>query len=182
MTLRTFIHLIVLSCCVTLCGRVFAFSSVDQLTRTNIQAFPFITVKAHAEKDGKTQFEVAVEFFQKEEPSACFYGTLELMDGNRLIASSSVRNARPRAPSKFLEPNKKQIPLVFTFTVSQELLPDSKFTIEHLFDDNIGDVYWFYLRDFEDTKSPPNPEPTAVGAGRSGIAVSVILPPKNSTT
>jgi hypothetical protein len=150
--MRTFIHLIVLSCCFALCEQAFAYSISEQLTRTNLHNFPFITVKAHAEKDGKTQFEVTVEFFQKEEPSACFYGTLELMDGKSLIASSSVRNARPRAPSKFLEREKKTIPLVFTFTVSRELLPDSKFTIEHLFDDNIGDVYWFYLRDFEDTK------------------------------
>jgi hypothetical protein len=154
--IRTFIHLIALTCCFTLCERVLAFSTVEQLTRTNIQNFPFITVNAHAEKDGKTQFEVTVEFFQKEQPSACFYGTLELMDGKRLIASSSVRNARPRAPAKFLESNKKQIPLIFTFTVSQELLPDSKFTIEHLFNDNIGDVYWFYLHDFKDTKSLTN--------------------------
>ena|ERR1017187_7896751 len=148
--MRTFIHLIVLSCCFALCEQAFAFSTVEQLTRTNIQNFSFITVKAHAEKDGKTQFEVTVEFFQKEQPSACFYGTLELWNGNKLIASSSVRNARPRAPSKFLERDKKQIPLIFTFTVSRELLPDSKFTIEHLFDDNIGDVYWFYLHDFAD--------------------------------
>jgi len=151
--MRTFIHLIVLSCCFALCERAFAFSTVEQLTRTNIHNFPFITVKAHAEKDGKMQFEVAVECFQKEQPSACFYGTLELMDGKRLIASSSVKNARPRAPSELLERDKKQIPLIFTFTVSRELLPDSKFTIEHLHDDNIGDVYWFYLRDFEDAKS-----------------------------
>ena len=150
--MRTFIHLIVLSCCLTLCEQVFAFSAVVQLTRTNIQNFPYITVKSHAGMDGTAQFEVTVEFYQKEQPSACFYGTLELMDGKTLVASSSVRNARPRAPSKFLEPNRKTIPLVFTFTVSQKFLPDSKFTIEHSFDDNIGDVYWFYLRDFEDVK------------------------------
>jgi hypothetical protein len=148
--MRTLIHLIILLCCVALCERVSAYSMVEQLTRTNIQNFPYITVKSHAGKDGKTQFDVTVTFYQVEQPSACFYGTLELWNGNKLIASSSVRNARPRAPSKFLERDKKQIPLIFTFTVSRELLPDSKFTIEHLFDDNIGDVYWFYLHDFAD--------------------------------
>ena len=99
---------------------------------------------------------MTAEFFQKEQPSACFYGTLELMDGKRLIASSSVKNARPRAPSKFLEQEKKTIPLVFTFTVSKELLSDSKFTLDHLFDDNIGDVYWFYLRDFAPSVAWPS--------------------------
>ena len=98
------------------------------------------------------QFEVTVELFEKESPSACFYGSLELMDGKKLIASSTVSNARPRAPSKFLKQDKKTIPLVFKFTVSPELLPDSKFTIIHLHDDNVGDAYWFYLSDFEDIK------------------------------
>jgi hypothetical protein len=156
--MQTLIRLIILSFCFVLCEQVHAFSELVQLTRTNIQDFRYIiTVKSHPEKDGNTQFDVAVEFYQKEQSSACFYGTLQLMDGKGLIASSSVENARPRAPSKFFEPKKKNIPLVFRFTIASELLPYSKFTVVYLYDDNIGDTYWFYLRDFEDTKQPPIP-------------------------
>jgi hypothetical protein len=149
---RTLAHLTFLLCCLGFCEQLRAYSLHIQLTRTNMQECPYIKVNSHANPDGTTQFQVAVSFYEATLPSDSFTGKLELWDHEKLVASSSVQNARPRAPSKRFETDKKQIPLVFTFTVSKELLPASKFLIEH-HDDFHTDTYWFYLREFVDVRS-----------------------------
>ncbi|HEX3856728.1 MAG TPA: hypothetical protein VHY30_05465 [Verrucomicrobiae bacterium] len=75
----------------------------------------------------------------------------------KIFCSSAFVKANAKSSQGCIHPHSSSVGVIEVWIVRR--LPDSKFIIEHLFDDNIGDAYWFYLRDFEDIKQPPNTEP-----------------------
>lgn len=91
-----------------------------------------VDISAETQTNGMTKFYVSIKDSPDNQPG--WYGNLELRNGEKLLAVSSVHSARGFKGR-----------LVFEFSIAEEFLASSTFT----FCETLGDwSYWFNLRDF----------------------------------